>query len=505
KDPLPKVAGIRCRFSSVYDALNSRKSRQTPRILLYTGREETWKAMTDSQACELQCEAAGVPSLPRELVDHICTFMDRDVLATCSLLSSYWLFSARPQLFNSVTIIHKGVDEPCNTVAFLQLLDCPEYSSVSRHIRTLVIRGGGVGRPGQRGALSYKVGITATDIQHLLSRLPALHTLHLVYMTLDSTPAESFAVCPPRALKELKLISIGFQLPPLYKYWSPDGWASEQEILRDDISCSLVDFFNLFSRVEALYLRKVFTVWYASSGDNVDLFIPMMKAAARHLSADFGLGKVVFDRCSGLATDPIGGTCPQVCATVELLACLSAIDVLHTLDLKDSTPLTTKPLLVGSAQSLRSLHLTISPQFVMEETLGQYDVAKFRRLTELQITLSSVVRERYASPLHDDLTVPQWNAAFEIMRQCPATISSLTLEIGPGYDYHLPMATAGLDWGAVDTFFSREFTDLSRFLLVFRVSRSAEEMHGFEEAASRVRECLPLTHRRNLLEFQLRQ
>ena len=98
------------------------------------------------------CQLASVPCLPRELVDHICTFMDRDELATCSQLSSYWFCSARPQLFRSVTVVHKGVDEPCDTDAFLRFLDSRCCSNVSQHVKALTIRGGGVGKPEKRAA-----------------------------------------------------------------------------------------------------------------------------------------------------------------------------------------------------------------------------------------------------------------------------------------------------------------------------------------------------------------
>ena len=148
------------------------------------------------------------PALPIELIEHIVTFLDKDLhtLASCALVCTALLPACRKLIWSDVTIpiaetdSEDGTPQPERQTRFLALIDS-EYT-IPLHVRSLTVEWGLEDGPVPLW--------TAVPVWELFPKLRSL-TLRCV----DMGDVEILALCRTRSLETLVLDTIwGIFVPP---------------------------------------------------------------------------------------------------------------------------------------------------------------------------------------------------------------------------------------------------------------------------------------------------
>ena len=191
-----------------------------------------------SFCCFTASMSSTITALPRELVEHIVSHLDKSSLFNCTLLCRYWSQSARPSLFRKIGLHHQGGHGLHDFIAALDssrsLVDAAFYTQ----------------QLSLKGDNSYRVDVTSSEVHHILSNLPSLQTLHLKNVMLRCCPGGCPREISSRSLTQLVLEKITFEFGDTGK--STDARYS-------DTQCSLVELFNLFDLVTALHMSGVHT------------------------------------------------------------------------------------------------------------------------------------------------------------------------------------------------------------------------------------------------------
>lgn len=170
-------------------------------------------------------------TLPRELVDAICDCMDRPSLAASSLLSHWhWRVSAQPRLLHTLLVC-------CDSLAsFLAFLDSSFYDVTAQYATELTLLGG----TRDEDHLKQLQHVMVADLNGILSKLPALHTLHLQHLSVHN-PTHFTPMAAHRPMNVIRLDRVTFGTPTF------NAWERRQ--VQPDKERSFVPFINLFGSV----------------------------------------------------------------------------------------------------------------------------------------------------------------------------------------------------------------------------------------------------------------
>ncbi|TCD66809.1 hypothetical protein EIP91_000945 [Steccherinum ochraceum] len=174
----------------------------------------------------------GMHRLPVELVGIILNLLDKDDLLDCALVSRRWCALARPKLYHSLVVNDApSSDKDYNLNAFkLFLHDVVASSAFVPHVRELTLQGEYDLTEGSSEGHSVA---SVETLGLLMAKLAALETLHLVGVTIQTSPHIP-SLPSPKSLHKLHLHTLLFK---------PTGHIK---------STPVRDFFRLFGRVRVL-------------------------------------------------------------------------------------------------------------------------------------------------------------------------------------------------------------------------------------------------------------
>lgn len=301
---------------------------------------------------DVQAHSVGLaqPTLPPELIHMMFDYLPKSALSACSLLSRKWQRWAQPLLFRTVTIRQCYGNSDIDSFLRFCRSSTPGLKDI---VRELILHGV-TSRMFEEERQHIKIDVSG--IIRVLKELPGLRVLELGNFVVQCIDVGVLAQHQPRPLDELRLSSIQYSLPDLFRYELNDNiWATEDEIEGDDTNdCALVRLFGLFTSVGTLRLRQVEDQWdYASEGP-MDLFLPMARAARRKLPPDFQIQRLISSSPRGPKYGAVGNEHEVVLELLKGSACRS----LQAFESHDITQMC-NALLYTSGQFIQELRLTI--------------------------------------------------------------------------------------------------------------------------------------------------
>ncbi|KAH8102734.1 hypothetical protein BXZ70DRAFT_929693, partial [Cristinia sonorae] len=402
--------------------------------------------------------------LPTELTDQIFIFLldDKSTTSACTLLSSRWHASARRALFHTITLRYEfayqldvdAIRPPLNTgqyVKDLKLVSTKDRSDITIH-----------------------------HLDKILSIFPDVHTFTLCGADLrllsDKHPPIA-AWSSPRSLQELRLHNVGYyvldwssRVPSddnRFKYWAPEPDVDTARFKYEPSGCSLVQFLNLFGRVDTISLSKIFPIgtgdqgYYALSCGrwpvdyswyHLPAFRSTLWAEEQKLSERFCVRRI-------LASEKER---EDSYSLAEMALYILAFSPTATVDLQClelSEPLTvTNEILQRTASTLTKLRLQLLE--LMQETLpngsesgDKFGIIHCIALTDLHIHLFIPIhgysRYRWNDPGVSDEVLERQNRLFNdfihVISISPKTFRHITLEVKCLKDFLLRYDWSGLD------------------------------------------------------------
>lgn len=264
--------------------------------------------------------------LPRELVDAICDDMDVLSLKASSLASHHWRVSAQPRLFRALVV--READRNHTFALFTAFVNSESGITLARHAKELTLLG--------RRKVPLNLEITIAMVDWVLSKLPALHTLH-VQDTFIRSPSPLISSSPPRALEVLWLRRVDFGTNPLP--WLPDE------------ESGFIPFLNLFGSVTLLQLNDVEANGQRDmNGENA---VPEIIADGKKISKHLRLQELVAMDKEVSSWD--------ILTMFECSQCLEALDCLSV---GEDFP-TANALFWAVGRSLTSLHIDLEFLFAL--------------------------------------------------------------------------------------------------------------------------------------------
>ena len=182
--------------------------------------------------------------LPAEILDLICSFLDKHSLHACTLLSRNCRAFAHPHLFRSITIHDAGSQYNFN--AFSEFLDTDASPISIRSIKEVKLKG--------RQTLHTLI-IDVSDIGSLITRLPSLKCLHLTIVYMRISRMIPLPWSKRRAMSLLSLDRVGCAAGP-----DEPGVHCLLDPSQPTL-CSLVELLDLFSSIRTLHFRNVTHAW----------------------------------------------------------------------------------------------------------------------------------------------------------------------------------------------------------------------------------------------------
>lgn len=293
----------------------------------------------------------------RELLDMMLGHLPRADLASCTLLSHYWRGSALPHLFRDVTIgpgdsndyfdIEPDFDDeaklPNEFTRFHDFLS----SAASSTVRPLI--------KGLKFQSSSRECICALEIDLILSKLPAVHSLSFLGLNLTCNP--KISVTPagwsrPRALKKLEIEHVYMETPN----WHRNGLSNARRKIFGATECCLVEFLNLFGVVRTSKVSDFCFCWRVDDPNTPGLYwvYPDVSAAVgSHILPAFQV-KELRSRSSDDALHR---------DLLEILRASRGFGNLETLALENSE-LACGRFLKSVGQNVRHLQIKINPNFM---------------------------------------------------------------------------------------------------------------------------------------------
>ena len=223
-------------------------------------RPSASQELTNSASANRHTTSQRTIALPRELLDIVVGQLQKEDLASCTLVSRYWRLSAVSQLFRRITIwaslderdgsvnsrpISRAVDENdqiLDIAGFYTFL-CSEFSThIQSYIKDMTI-----------DSPPSRVSITTFQIGPLLQKLPALDTLQLRYVylrcqTISHTPP---GWASPRPLKLLRLYRVRMEPPSWIGKNIP---SKDKQKKMGNSQCCFVDLLRLFSTIDTVQI-----------------------------------------------------------------------------------------------------------------------------------------------------------------------------------------------------------------------------------------------------------
>ncbi|KAG6811283.1 hypothetical protein H0H92_008196 [Tricholoma furcatifolium] len=148
--------------------------------------------------------------LPTETICHILHFLrdDRRTLASCSLVSTVFLASARQYLFQEVVL-------DCSAIwTFLKLLDVP-WCTISPAVSRITIRG--ETRRGRKNLQRQPAVYVSSDDERLVARLQTIRHIKFQDIALEDIPVPFWRLLHDlRGVRELDVHHMSFESPILF-------------------------------------------------------------------------------------------------------------------------------------------------------------------------------------------------------------------------------------------------------------------------------------------------
>lgn len=414
--------------------------------------------------------------LPSELVDQICSYLDKRALATCTLTCRQWYAVARTLLYHTIVVRDKRDGDSSHTMPnLLRFLISSSASRISWCIKCLMIRG--------IVSFNRNTSVSASQLQCLLFRLPSLRILQLehVLLQLGSPDEPDYMNSGPHlCLDELRLEHVAFEIQGI--------WDTKEVPLSlggTDVKCSIVELFALFTSLKTLFLSSVQPL--NDPRYDTSLIMDMASAAGQSIERDFRITRLVSR--SSYAHG-------YVLAVLRGSHCL---DALRSLDIQDAPVKHFNALLQAVSGTLHDLRLQVLYGSFERDVV--FDVACCKRLCTLSFVILLV------QPQADDELSRGFLDMLDVITRAPSGIVRLTIHMKcHRYSPKTIVDRLAIPWDAFDgslenrgpleqVYFDMEDTS--------RPMRGAENPSAMlDQEVVLLREYLPRCQAKGLLKFR---